>query len=118
MPHAALLPFLDRACAQQENALFMVTELCDGGDFSELNHGIDDPQAWDLGPCGTPGGPWPWERLCAYEGNCSFKPRLLGPLGTSGEVKLLIRDVVMALAYCHDHGVAHRDLEKPPLLWR
>lgn len=49
----------------------MVTELCDGGDFSELNHGIDDPQ----------------------------------------EVKLLIRDVVMALAYCHDHGVAHRDLK-------
>eukprot|EP00434_Breviolum_minutum_P021645 symbB.v1.2.019103.t3/scaffold1548.1/size117880/8 len=56
---------------EQENALFMVTELCDGGDFSELNHGIDDPQ----------------------------------------EVKLLIRDVVMALAYCHDHGVAHRDLK-------
>ena len=25
-------------------------------------------------------------------------------------MKLLIRDVVMALAYCHDHGVAHRDL--------
>ena len=24
----------------------MVTELCDGGDFSELNHGIDDPQAF------------------------------------------------------------------------
>lgn len=56
---------------EQENALFMVTELCDGGDFSELNHGIDDPQ----------------------------------------EVKLLIRDVTMALAYCHDHGVAHRDLK-------
>jgi hypothetical protein len=31
---------------EQENALFMVTELCDGGDFSELNHGIDDPQAF------------------------------------------------------------------------
>ena len=41
---------------EQENALFMVTELCDGGDFSELNHGIDDPQ----------------------------------------EVKLLVRDVIMA----------------------
>lgn len=26
------------------------------------------------------------------------------------EVKLLIRDVVMALAYCHDHGVAHRTM--------
>ncbi|CAE7234098.1 CPK2 [Symbiodinium pilosum] len=56
---------------EEESAIFLVTELCDGGDFSELNHGIDDPQ----------------------------------------EVKLLIRDVVKALAYCHDHGVAHRDLK-------
>ena len=30
---------------QEESAIFLVTELCDGGDFSELNHGIDDPQA-------------------------------------------------------------------------
>ena len=29
---------------RQESAIFLVTELCDGGDFSELNHGIDDPQ--------------------------------------------------------------------------
>ena len=41
-----------RCCpgAQQENAIFLVTELCDGGDFSELNHGIDDPQVCRTGP--------------------------------------------------------------------
>eukprot|EP00930_Biecheleria_cincta_P053199 TRINITY_DN3858_c0_g1_i3.p1 TRINITY_DN3858_c0_g1~~TRINITY_DN3858_c0_g1_i3.p1 ORF type:complete len:591 (-),score=111.32 TRINITY_DN3858_c0_g1_i3:16-1746(-) len=56
---------------EEESSLWIVTELCTAGDFSELNHGINDP----------------------------------------AEVKLLIRDMVMAMAYCHDHGVAHRDLK-------
>jgi calcium-dependent protein kinase len=56
---------------EEESSLWIVTEICTAGDFSELNHGIDDP----------------------------------------AEVKLLIRDMVMAMAYCHDHGVAHRDLK-------
>ncbi|CAE8587835.1 unnamed protein product, partial [Polarella glacialis] len=56
---------------EDESSLYLVTELCDGGDFAELNHGINDPV----------------------------------------EVKQLIRDMVMAISYCHDHGVAHRDLK-------
>lgn len=56
---------------EDEKALYIVTELCNEGDFSVLNHGIDDPD----------------------------------------EIRLLFRDLMMAVAYCHDAGIAHRDLK-------
>eukprot|EP00931_Biecheleriopsis_adriatica_P079081 TRINITY_DN5249_c0_g1_i1.p1 TRINITY_DN5249_c0_g1~~TRINITY_DN5249_c0_g1_i1.p1 ORF type:complete len:499 (-),score=107.44 TRINITY_DN5249_c0_g1_i1:8-1504(-) len=56
---------------EEEKQLHLVTEMCDGGDLSELNQSITDPN----------------------------------------EIKLLFRDIVMAMAYCHDHGLAHRDLK-------
>ena len=52
---------------EDDKTLYMVTELCSGGDFTELNHGIDD-----------------------YH-----------------EIRELYRDMVVAVAYCHDAGVAH-----------
>jgi calcium-dependent protein kinase len=56
---------------EDARCLCLVTELCDGGDFSELDVHADDPD----------------------------------------EVRLLFRDVVGAIAYCHNEGVAHRDLK-------
>jgi len=56
---------------EDEKMLYLVTEMCVGGDFSDLNHGIDDPL----------------------------------------EIRLLFRDLLMAVAYCHDLGIAHRDLK-------
>ena len=95
----------------QESAIFLVTELCDGGDFSELNHGIDDPQA---------------QGASSHVGQRTAEHRLLGseavdPGRGEGAYEFLwpfavdlsprARDAfseTQALAYCHDHGVAHR----------
>eukprot|EP00928_Gymnodinium_smaydae_P012938 TRINITY_DN14722_c0_g3_i1.p1 TRINITY_DN14722_c0_g3~~TRINITY_DN14722_c0_g3_i1.p1 ORF type:complete len:562 (+),score=135.29 TRINITY_DN14722_c0_g3_i1:44-1729(+) len=56
---------------EDSRLLYIVTELCVGGDFSDLNHGIDEPK----------------------------------------EIKQLFKDAVRAVSYCHDLGVAHRDLK-------
>jgi len=56
---------------EDDRMMYLITELCTGGDFSDLNHGIDHPE----------------------------------------EIRLLLRDMFMALAYCHDLGIAHRDMK-------
>jgi len=53
------------------NAIYLVTECCSGGDFSDLHYGQDD-----------------------YE-----------------EIKILFQDLLKAIAHCHDHGIAHRDIK-------
>lgn len=53
------------------DSLYVVQELCDGGDFWDLNDSINDP----------------------------------------AQVRLLFKDLMMAVAYCHDLGIAHRDLK-------
>lgn len=56
---------------EDANMLYLVTEMCSAGDFSDLNHGIDDPL----------------------------------------EIRLLFRDLLLAVGYCHGLGIAHRDLK-------
>lgn len=56
---------------ESPKCLYLVTEICSGGDFGELGRG-------------------------------QF---------TQKEVRMLFRDVFAALAYCHDQGVAHRDMK-------
>jgi len=53
------------------DTMHLVTELCLGGDFSELDRRQDSPE----------------------------------------EIKFLFRDVFMAVSYCHDLGIVHRDLK-------
>jgi len=56
---------------EDAKAVYLVTDYCSGGDFSDLHYGQDD-----------------------YE-----------------EIKTLVQDVLKAIAYCHDRGVAHRDIK-------
>lgn len=56
---------------EDNRQIWLVTELCSGGDFGDLNHGIDDPD----------------------------------------EVRTLFQDLFRAVSYCHNLGVAHRDLK-------
>jgi len=56
---------------EDERMIYMVTEICNSGDFGELDMASND----------------------------------------EGEVRILYRDVVMAVAYCHDLNIVHRDLK-------
>jgi len=61
---------------EDQDMLYLVTELCSGGDFTALNRHEDSME----------------------------------------EIRLLFREVVRAMAYCHHHGVAHRDLKSKNIL--
>ena len=56
---------------EAREAIYLVTELCTGGNLGELDPQVDDPN----------------------------------------EIRLLFRDVLRAIAYCHSEGIAHRDLK-------
>lgn len=85
----------------------MVTELCDGGDFSELNHGIDDPQALRASSFSHVFTSWPGsEAVGARRDHGALDVAVF--MIQRGVSELMRQVGAEALAYCHDHGVAHR----------
>merc|ERR1719369_969219 len=69
LDHPNILKFYE--FFEDSRSIYMVTELCSGGDFSQLNHGIDSPV----------------------------------------DIRNVLKDMFMALSYCHAHNVVHRDLK-------